>query len=408
MTLFLSVAALGKTLPSNQAMLDTKTIYDNSQDKIVQILIKDNTKQDAIMGTGFYVASNILVTNYHVVSSYIEKPQFYRIFAKNSKTHKETPIKLVAFDIAHDLAILQTPESKKEYFKINPKAKLEVGEKVYSMGYPLGISLNLNESTMNENADEIHYFIATQLSHGMSGGPSFNAQGELVGVNDMVMNNTMNSFLVKSIYIKPLLNKRALDLSGSDSSIRQTLLDEQSNQIHDLSVIYFAKIKPTAFTKVHFGKYQVPSQRIDELNDCSMSINVDNIKKQTMSCEDKIYRKIYFSDTENIPTLTYNYAYYRNIDSTPVDFLKSIPLHEYDISGNCVDAGSIKVNAINYNVTMCVSSTNQLDGIYNVFFQAKSLEKDSYFVINLNLYGVSKINSYNVFNQFLKGITWNK
>jgi hypothetical protein len=279
------------------------------------------------------------------------------------------------------------------------------------MGYPLGISLNLNDSTVNESADEIHYFISTQLSHGMSGGPSFNAHGDLIGVNDMVMNDTLNSFLVKSIYILPLLNKPSLNLPEGDGAIktaREILLDEQNNQMHDLSLYYFAQIKAKSFNKEHVGKYQVLAQKLNESNDCTININVNEIKKQTLSCEDKAYRKIYFSDSENIPTATYSYAYYRNIDLPQTAFLRSIPLHEYDQSGSCVDAGNIKFNSIQYSVNMCVSSTNQLDDIYNVFFQAKSLEKDSYFVVNLNLYGVTKINSYNVFNQFLKGITWNK
>jgi serine protease Do len=400
LSIWISVSAFAKS-----TNLDSKAMYDMAQDKIAKVILKDNMMQMNVSGTAFYVAPDVLVTNYHVVANYIAHPNFYKIFAKDPMTHQDVQVQLLNFDIAHDLATLKTTNVKKTFFKL-AKANSLVGEKVYSMGYPLGISLNLIQSTINEEADSIHYFISTQLSHGMSGGPSFNQHGEVIGINDMVMNNTMNSFLVKSTYISWLLKKEPLKMNSQDTELN--LSSEVANQMTSLSIGYFNESKKPIFNIRQIGKYQAPLERRDALNECSANTVINSIKKMTINCEDKVYRKIYFSETENIPTMSYSYAYYRNIDKTPTDFLLNLPLHEYDNSGNCVDAGMIEINHIHYSVNMCVSAISTVENLYNVFFQAKSLDKDSLFVVNLNMYGVNKIESYNVFNQFLKKITWNK
>lgn len=387
---------------------DTQAIYNQAQNSMAKIILKDKVNEPNVSGSAFYVAPNLLLTNYHVVSNYIDKPNFYTIFAKDAKTHNEAQVSLVSFDIANDLALLKTNTLKTQYFKINPKVKLKLGEKVYSMGYPLGISLNLIESTVNEQADDKHYFISTQLSHGMSGGPTFNARGEVIGVNDMVLDNTMNSFLVKSLFIHSLMQKPALNLGTDTTKNMEILSSERLHQMEDLSVGYFKEAQKPIYYIHQLGKYQIVAERKDGQNSCSSHTEVSQMKKVTMYCEDKNYRKIYFSDDMNIPTMAYNYGYYRNLDYSQVNFLKNIPIHELESTGNCTNAGSIKVNAIAYQVSMCVSAYAKLDGLYDVYFHASSLEKDSFFVVNLSLYAVSKATSYNVFNQFLKRISWNK
>jgi S1-C subfamily serine protease len=67
---------------------------------------------------------------------------------------------------------------------------LEVGEKVYTLGSPVGLELTLSDGLISGRRDEdgFHYVQTTApISPGSSGGGLFDARGNLVGVTTLVL-----------------------------------------------------------------------------------------------------------------------------------------------------------------------------------------------------------------------------
>lgn len=148
-------------------------------------------------GTCFVIKANgkkYLLTNQHVAStqSQLFKVTFY-------KTIKHYPAKLVANDKISDLALLEMENTEgQRMLEATPAvpwgdtSKLRSGDSVYAIGHPLGmewsvssgIVSNPNRRLQNTWQPVIQTDVAINV--GNSGGPLFNMQGEVVGVNTFI------------------------------------------------------------------------------------------------------------------------------------------------------------------------------------------------------------------------------
>src|SRR5262245_25639537 len=61
----------------------------------------------SVLGSGWAVAAGRIVTNYHVVGSYVRHPDRYGVRVNNGR--QTFAAKLVAFDLVNDLALLEAP-----------------------------------------------------------------------------------------------------------------------------------------------------------------------------------------------------------------------------------------------------------------------------------------------------------
>lgn len=146
-------------------------------------------------GTGFFVADGHLVaTNYHVISSVVLEPQEYKVVIK--REGREVALEVVAIDVVNDLAVLRVEEQGKPLLMraLSPSK----GEKLYSIGNPHNIGMTIVEGNYNGLADgyvfdRIHFSGA--LNPGMSGGPTIDVNGDVVGVNVQTAGNQVG-FLV--------------------------------------------------------------------------------------------------------------------------------------------------------------------------------------------------------------------
>ena len=87
---------------------------------------EDTEPQQSGTGTGFYVDTNILVTNQHVVDECV-----YMTDAQNNK------LDIVTVDRINDLAILKTPVSSTSSIYLDDDPAL--GEAVYVAGFPIAL-----------------------------------------------------------------------------------------------------------------------------------------------------------------------------------------------------------------------------------------------------------------------------
>lgn len=161
--------------------LTAEEIYKNCSLSTVEILAKYNNKYITSQGSGFFIDKGVVVTNYHVIEGCID----IQITTSDKKKHKVD--KILGYDKDLDIAILST-STKYTGLVINDKGA-NVGEAIYALGSPFGLTGSLTEGIVSSNSrilDGADFFqISASISQGNSGGPLMNAYGEVIGINTL-------------------------------------------------------------------------------------------------------------------------------------------------------------------------------------------------------------------------------
>lgn len=167
-------------------------------------------------GTGFGITSNgLIVTNSHVIKG-ATKISVRGIKGDFSKLYTA---KLLIEDKNNDLAIIQITDPEfvslgSIPFTIALKTS-DVGSSVYALGYPLkavmGDEIKLTNGIISSKSgfqgDVTAYQISVPLQPGNSGGPLFDAKGNLVGVVNAKLTIGENvSYAIKASYLTNLLD----------------------------------------------------------------------------------------------------------------------------------------------------------------------------------------------------------
>lgn len=140
-------------------------------------------------GSGFFISEDgYIVTNNHVVSD----GSAY-VVVMNDGT--ELPAKLVGTDPRTDLAVLkvEAKDRKFTYVKWADDAKVNVGDWVVAVGNPFGLGGTVTSGIVSAMGRDINsgpyddfIQIDAAVNRGNSGGPTFNLNGEVVGINTAI------------------------------------------------------------------------------------------------------------------------------------------------------------------------------------------------------------------------------
>jgi len=191
---------VGATLvmSSNAQSVDDKDDFSQYYDLIYQIrVVAEKAGSKSSIGSGFQISeSGLIITNYHVVSDYVQYPEKNKI-TYESHTGEVGNLQLIEFDVVNDIALLQHPRPAQTYFNLS-NTELKKGETIFSLGNPSDFGIKLvkgpNNGMTSHRYDELILFSAS-INGGMSGGPAVNAVGEVVGVNVSTAGGQL-SFLV--------------------------------------------------------------------------------------------------------------------------------------------------------------------------------------------------------------------
>src|SRR5437870_7214996 len=140
-------------------------------------------------GSGFVIdKEGHILTNYHVIAD----AQRVEVTMHNRKKYRA---KVVGTDRSHDLAIVQIDAPNLTSAVLGDSRNLEVGQKVYAIGNPFGLSGTLTtgivssiRSVREPDGMTIDEAIQTDaaINPGNSGGPLMNSHGEVIGINTMI------------------------------------------------------------------------------------------------------------------------------------------------------------------------------------------------------------------------------
>lgn len=154
-------------------------------------LIQDQPKprKAVSLGSGFIVdKSGLIVTNYHVISDAHD----IQIKFSDGASAKAT---VVGTDPKTDLAVLKVDVEKDlEHVKLGNSDEARVGEWVLAIGNPFGLGGSVSVGIISGRARDINIGTASEflqtdaaINRGHSGGPLFNAKGEVIGVNTAII-----------------------------------------------------------------------------------------------------------------------------------------------------------------------------------------------------------------------------
>ncbi len=144
-------------------------------------------------GSGFIVSSDgYVLTNAHVVADAEE-------VTVKTTDRREYTAKVVGLDERTDVAVLKIDAKNLPTVRIGDASKLKPGEWVIAIGSPFGFENSVTAGIVSATSrsvpgSETSYaqFIQTDVAvnPGNSGGPLFNLQGEVVGINSQIYSRT--------------------------------------------------------------------------------------------------------------------------------------------------------------------------------------------------------------------------
>mgnify|MGYP001451693370 FL=1 len=142
-------------------------------------------------GSGFLIsADGYILTNAHVVDRARD------VTVRMTDRH-EYNAKVVGVDVRTDVAVLKINADKLPVVRIGNPAALKAGQWVVAIGSPFGFDNSVTAGIVSATArslpgDAYTPFIQTDVAvnPGNSGGPLFNLQGEVVGINSQIYSRT--------------------------------------------------------------------------------------------------------------------------------------------------------------------------------------------------------------------------
>ncbi|HUN51709.1 MAG TPA: Do family serine endopeptidase, partial [Candidatus Sulfotelmatobacter sp.] len=168
------------------------------------------------LGSGFIIdPSGIIVTNNHVIAD----AQEIKVIMADQPDQTGYPAKLIATDEKTDVALLKIDAKKPlPYVTWGDSDRARVGDWVLAIGNPFGFGGTVTAGIVSARGRDIRSgpyddFIQTDASinKGNSGGPLFNADGEVIGINTAIISPSGGSigigFSIPSALARPVVEQ---------------------------------------------------------------------------------------------------------------------------------------------------------------------------------------------------------
>ena len=203
------IGSLETPLPKIQG--DARSVFKNASPYLFQIkTAADANRPKQSYGTGFVVDEDgLIMTSFHVVSDSLLGKKELSLFIVHGDD--VIPAKVVSFDLISDLAVVKINRRLEGKIPIHETRAPIMGEKLFSLGQPHDLNMGIVEGNFNgfKKTGKIENLtLSSPLNSGMSGGPTLNDEGVLVGVNEAIDRSGQNlSFIVPAQRVRDLLTR---------------------------------------------------------------------------------------------------------------------------------------------------------------------------------------------------------
>ncbi len=206
-----SLAPLAEKISPAVVNITTSTLIENQtgpqgivpegspfEDFFREFQDRDNNGENAprrsnALGSGFVISEDgYIVTNNHVIAEADEI--LIEFFPGDGQPKKELPAKVIGTDDKTDIALLKVEATGPlQYVKFGDSDIARVGDWVIAMGNPLGQGFSVSAGIVSARnralSGSYDDYIQTDaaINRGNSGGPLFNMDGEVIGVNTAIL-----------------------------------------------------------------------------------------------------------------------------------------------------------------------------------------------------------------------------
>jgi serine protease Do len=391
----------------------TSDVFRRYADRIVKIqVVEIRSGARASIGTGFFVSSDgLVVTNYHVVASVINAPSRYRaeVIEPAGVTR---PVRILGLDAVHDLAVVRADVTERPFFAIS-RPTLPQGTRLFSLGHPRDLALSIVEGTYNGLHPYALYprvHLTAPLNPGMSGGPTIDRNGRVIGVNVSTQGNQV-SFLVPVGHVIPLLD-RAQRGEPPTASLRHV-----GNQLKQHQAAYLRDMFDSTTKSVDLGPFRVATQPAPYFRcwgdaDDSEEESYETVWHRCITDDD-----VYLDDDQStgslyithqlVRTRTLNrsrfFAAYSEIFGTDNSPSGS---KEYVTSWEC-STRNVRTAVMPMRTVLCMRRYRRFEQLYDAFLKVAVLgHGDVGLVSTLNLTGVTHDNITRLTERYLGTIGW--
>ena len=183
---------------SNDEPVKFESVVKTSQESIVLLAISPfedptiDTSQNGVCSGAIVDEQGHVITNYHCVHN----QKSILLYYYDRKDWGEYKVEVVGKDPLADLALLKILDSDKKLtplkFAKNTE-KIGVGTDVFALGHPMSMAWSVTKGIISSNNRYARhpYIHALQtdaaINKGNSGGPLLNMQGEIVGINALMV-----------------------------------------------------------------------------------------------------------------------------------------------------------------------------------------------------------------------------
>lgn len=410
------IVLLGLPFQSAQA-LESKAIFQMHADRVFQIrVLNRETGKKSSIGSGFIVGDGRQVaTNYHVISRVILEPDLFYIsyLAENGR---EGELGLVALDIAHDLALLSSEQFVGE--PANTSYLPPSGAPIFAMGNPLDLGLNIavgtNGGILNQT-DDSRILFSGSLNPGMSGGPTFNERGEVIGINVATVRNDI-SFIVPSRYLNDLIERSKSDAFETG----QDLKAEVTEQLLAYEKGYIEQVLEHEWTAIELRNISLPGIISPTIRcwDNSAKLNAAALYKRfQIRCANK--NQVYLDSANKfVGNLIYEYFW---LESDQMNSLRFHSLYEKlnkdqidshlseDVVSNFnCDTWFVDISGQEFKTNLCRREYVEYQGLSDLLFTAALTgQKNQGFFITFIMTGVDFKSTLPLLRRFMGHVAWN-
>jgi len=371
--------------------------FEDYYDQVYQIrVVSPKAGSKSSIGSGFQVSSDgLIVTNYHVVSSFVQAPQNHRI-EYQSHTGQKGALELLDFDVIHDLAVLRHSSPSSRFLSFSP-TMLAKGETVYALGNPRDYGTSLVKGPNNgmvEHSYNDQILFSGSLNPGMSGGPAVNAQGQVVGVNVATAGSQL-SFLVPANNALTLVNAaRVVSPSDYQEEIASQIKQWQRPRIQQLIDNDWAIEKFAGLDL--FGEIRKDFQCWGQTNESNKKRNIASVSK---SC--RAGNSLYLDSSLSAGELYFSFDHSSAVTLDALQFTSSIQpwmgannTSNYEHSSNyrChVDfLEGVDDDQQYTRATTCVRSFKKLTGLYDSLLMVERVDGLQQFVTHLSISAIER------------------
>lgn len=221
-------------IPKN--LTPEQKLAQRARESTVLLIMEYDNGKKIPQGTGFFVRSDLLATNYHVIEGAIGGTA--RLVGEKMSY---AIVGYTAIDPDRDLAILKVRAFSVKHLSLGDSKNVDQGEAVYPIGNPLGLVNVVSDGQISsiQWVDSIRDFfndrsksvsdvqredtphkllmMTAPISGGNSGGPVLSAEEKVIGISVGQSINGQNlNFAVPVNYLKALLRRNGLPKPLSD------------------------------------------------------------------------------------------------------------------------------------------------------------------------------------------------